>query len=180
MSEVSSWGRSEFKAPTFGVTLLDVTKDLSPSAKQAMYTAAQKGLIARGTWDGCAFNAGGEVVGRTDVASFAKAAEVFDMEPKKVSRFIGIWDRYQGTDKEATNALIFALEKVGLHSTPEDFKENGKPKMRVVMKRVFTSEETKLKEEFDAMVSELDIEEPSEEQEELVHNTKGVAELLNA
>lgn len=90
--------------------------DLNPQAKQAFYAAAASRTINRGTWNGCAFNAGGESLGVKGVSSVQKAAEVFDLPISVVSRFIHAWDKVTGTPEEATQLLRDAITEVGLFS----------------------------------------------------------------
>lgn len=84
-----------------------------PQLKQAMYAAAEKGLIRRGTWDGCAFNAAGEHEGK-HVHSIATAAHAFDVDSEIVQRFISAWDAMRGTDQRCTGLLKAALLEAGL------------------------------------------------------------------
>jgi hypothetical protein len=77
------------------VTLQAVTKALPENVQAAFLIAAKKGTIKQGTWDGCAFNAAGQVVDPTgNVNSFSKAAALFKCDPNLVSKFIGVWDTH--------------------------------------------------------------------------------------
>lgn len=103
----SQWGYDQ---------LMDAVKWLNPQAKQAFYAAAASRTINRDTWNGCAFNAGAAEIGTNGVASISKAAEVFGIPEKSVSRFISVWDRIGGTADKATTRLREAIETVGLFS----------------------------------------------------------------
>lgn len=109
-----------FKSTT-GFSLESAVKCLSPGAKQAFYSAAmRKGIIRRGTWNACAYNAGAEEIGVLGVNSFEKAAEAFQCTVAVVRKFINAWDSspYR-SDEEATRALLELLEKVGIFSDPD-------------------------------------------------------------
>lgn len=126
---------------------------LTPKAKQAFFAAASHKVIRRGTWDGCAFNAGGIEVGDGTVSSIKTAAITFEMEPQEVRSFIQYWDRSNySSDEEATQALRTMIEEVGLFSEPV-----GKKKFAggTFVKTIHESDETKMRKEFDRMVSDL-------------------------
>lgn len=93
--------------------LRSVVAPFPPQLKQAMYAAAEKGLIRRRTWDGCAFNAAGTQVGK-HVSAVSHAADAFDVPSEVVSRFISTWDGLYGTDERCTGLLKAALLDVGL------------------------------------------------------------------
>lgn len=97
-----------------GNTLTSVVAPFPPALKQAMYAAAEKGLIARRTWNGCAFNAAGSVVGNDGISSYAAAARQFDVPEEVVQRFIATWDGMHGSDERCTGLLKAALLEVGL------------------------------------------------------------------
>ncbi len=172
---MGSWGTALHQSsnPT---TLEGVISKLKPETKQAMYAAAQKGLILRGTWDGCAFNKAGIEVGAA-IRSVETAARVFNESPSDVHRFIEVWDSLTGGNEKANRELISNLEAVGLFSKPEDFR-----KIRVLRERVWTSEETKMQEEFAALVDGLDIESVnlSNEEFEVIENAFLAADLIFA
>lgn len=96
-----------------GTGLRSVVAPFPPQLKQAMYAAAEKRLIARRTWDGCAFNAAGSEVGQR-VTSFHAAATAFDVPQEVVERFINVWDSMQGSDQRCTGLLKAALLDAGL------------------------------------------------------------------
>lgn len=106
---------------------------LNPTAKQAFYGAAASRTIARRTWNGCAFNAGGEELGINGVKSVAKAAEVFGIKPYTVQKFIVAWDSLTGTDEHANNTLQELILKVGL------FTPAGSRGLRKIVVKVFDS-----------------------------------------
>lgn len=127
---------------------------LTPKAKQAFFAAASHTVIRRGTWNGCAFNAGGIEVGDQTISSSKRAAELFEMETKDVNSFIRYWDSSKyGTDEKATQALRTMIEEVGLFSEPVG---NKKFAGGTFVKVVHESDETKMRQEFDKMVSDLD------------------------
>lgn len=130
---------------------------LNPQTKQAMYAAAQKRIISKGTWDGCAFNAAGKEKG-FDIGSVGYAARLFDLPGDVVANFISEWD----SGPEDTEALKEILVKVGLYTEP------GTPKPKRVMFRKYTSWETRMKEELDINI----------EQDILPEGTEEAAELL--
>ena len=130
---------------------------LNPQAKQAMYAAAQKSIINKGTWNGCAFNAAGKENGDY-ITSTTYAAEVFGLDESAVAIFINAWD----SGSEDTEALKEILVRVGLYT------EAGSPKPKRVMFRKYTSWETRMKEELDINI----------EQDILPEGTEEAAELL--
>lgn len=97
--------------------LTDVVRDLPPGARRAMYAAANRGLLSRGSWNGCAFNRAGREVGRS-VWSVAQAARVLETNEATVRHFIRKWDRLRGSDASCTQLLREALEEAGLFESP--------------------------------------------------------------
>lgn len=129
-------------------TLFGAVERLSPKAKQAFYAASLDGPIARGTWNGCAFNAGGSAIGE-DVRSLRAAAVAFEMSQKDVSNFIHLWDNFkEANDVDATDKLREFLLEVGLHTQPA-----GKATGTFVV-TVHKSEKT-VEQEFDELVAQL-------------------------
>lgn len=153
------WGTGDYTNGSGGL-LIDVVRPLPPNVKQAMYAAAEHRLIRRGTWDGCAFNAAGSIVAeklasvnaRMYVHSTSDAAKVFAVNANLVTRFITVWDGLPGTDEECTEQLKAALEEVGLFSDPNERK--GK---RIIRTMLFKSEETRMREQFDRLVENLEV-----------------------
>jgi hypothetical protein len=121
--------------------LYNVIRPLNPETKKAMFAAATHNMIKRGTWNGCAFNAGGLEVGDASISSYAKAAEVFNLPEVAVANFIRVWDQLKGTDEECTQLLREAIEKVGIYTEP-----NAKRATRIERKIVFKSLATQLEE----------------------------------
>lgn len=163
------------KRPT---NLREAVERLSPKAKQAMYTASNEGIIARGTWDGCAFNEAGKQFGH-DVNSVGYAAGLFEMKPDEVSNFINIWDSYYGTDEQVTSTLRSLIVDVGL-STPPNIPGSmaGKSFVKTIHKS-----EASFKADFDGMVAELstsDCDNLSDELLELQQATEEARSLLFA
>ena len=102
----------------FGSTnpLVPVVRPLPVRARQAMYAAAEKDLIARKTWNGCAWNAAGKIAGVNHVSSYEAAANVFECDVALVERFISKWDGLKGSDARCTALLKAAIEEVGITS----------------------------------------------------------------
>lgn len=114
---------------------------LPSSAKKAMYAAASSRKIRQGSWDGCAFNAGGIEIGDQNVTSFQAAAEAFKCSVKVVTAFISAWDGLVAEDP--TGILRETLEDVGLfHEPTRAFK--------IVRTVEWKSEQSKLVEAFNA------------------------------
>ena len=76
------------------------------------------GALKRRTWDGCAFNQAGNLLGES-VQSRRRAAQVFDTTPGVVSHFISVWDQLPGSNEGCTQLLRDAIEEVGLFTDPE-------------------------------------------------------------
>jgi hypothetical protein len=158
-------------------SLATVIADLPPNVKKAFYAAANKGTIRRGTWDGCAFNAGGIEVGDINVRSTSSAAQTFGIDYNTVDSFIRIWDKTEGTDQEATNLLKKIIEEVGFFTSPEEAraslnKSGSRPNRRVV----FKSQMVQFKEELATDTVEL----TNEAIEFLSSASGGQKELVNA
>lgn len=146
-----------------------VVNNLSPSARQAVVVAIEKfGTINKGTWNGCVFNAAGQVEGETVTSSY-KAAQVFGMEQSEVQDFILTWDSLSGTNEDSTELLRQALDGADLWA----------PVGQAYEVRVWTSEATKQREAFEAMVADLDINDVTPETEEIVTQGAVMAELMN-
>lgn len=161
-----TWGANELGSVS---TLDQVVAKLNPKTKQAMYAAANKGLIRRGTWDGCAFNAAGHEV-EASIASIGKASQTFELSESVVSNFIDVWDRLQGDDEEATDKLKGAILKAGLFS--ETNESNGR---RFLRETVYRSYENRMKDQFEQMVEGLDM----NDETDLVFDIHSAAELLS-
>lgn len=172
---MGSWapeGFSSQEARFYATELEHAVRKLSAKAKQAFHAAATRQEIARGTWDGCAFNAGSKELGE-NVASVDAAARLFEMEERDVSRFIDLWDTSKfSTDEEATRKLKQLLEDADLFADP-GFAG------RTFVTVVHESDVTKDKKVFDAMVEGLDISvDMSEEMQEFRNATSAASELL--
>lgn len=144
-SNANKWGSEHFRLsglnmkPATGSPLEQAVKLLPARVKQAFYGAAmRKGVIARSTWNGCAFNAGsleqevlGDKVSKAGVTSGPAAAQVFGISEFLVSNFIQAWDSSPyPSDQAATEALVEILERIGIYSDPDQ------PKVRIVMQTV--------------------------------------------
>lgn len=168
-TEVRDWGARFFNTPGnfkgpwdfiakgkgTPTNLNEAIARLSPRSKQAMYAAAKKNLISRGTWDGCAWNqAAIEATGRNEQGT-RRMAEIFGESPNVIDAFITYWDRMSGTDSQCTHRLLRALDTVGIATDPQ--KPNNVPgRVGRVRIDIHVSEETKFREEFDSIVEGLD------------------------
>lgn len=154
-----------------GNPLRSVVAPFPPQLKQAMYAAAEKDLIARRTWNGCAFNAAGEVAGAgSSITSFGAAARLFDVPQAVVERFIRVWDNMKGSDQRCTGLLKAALLEAGLTegmTVPERVK-------KIVRGYAYKSLETQFHEELANVESIADL--PGMDQEK----ADAVQVLLNA
>lgn len=139
--------------------LMSAVYSLNAKAKQAFFGAARRhGILTRGTWNGCAFNAGSLEIGSIGVGTTPDAAKAFGVTEYTVHKFITAWDgsdqkdkfidvngktwtpnpSYLGDDdKVATEALVEMILKAGL------FDDN--PRLRVT---VFEAQELEAIEKF--------------------------------
>lgn len=138
------WGASNFRK-TFRIGLYDVIAEFPPSLKQAMYAAANKGIIHRHTWNDCGLNAAGKELNIQGVASFEKASRAFGITVAQAKWFVKLWDGMQGSDELCTETLKDTILRVGL------FTEPGKLEPRIIRKRVFESQ-VKVDAEFEKIV----------------------------
>lgn len=166
---MGKWGSHAFSKNDYA-TLANM---LSPKAKQAVLAAISKvGTLRKGTWNGCVFNAAGQIEGH-NIRSSSLAAELFDMSTGAVSSFISRWDSMHENDIRATQRLKEALLN-------DNEALTGKSKDVVVV--VHESDQTKLEREFNEMVAQLDIpmDQRSAEQQEFADSVSNAAELLFA
>lgn len=139
---MGNWGASDFRQATtqHHKDLQSVVNQFPSGLKQAMYAATNDGkIVARRTWDGCAFNAAGGQVNK-EVSSTYAAAAAFDVPETLVSNFIDIWDSVLGSDEEATEFLRETILRAGLFSEPGAIE---KMKRRVVSHKVYESEKSR-------------------------------------
>lgn len=122
--------------------LVSVVRDLPPNAKKAMYAAAEKGLIKRRTWNGCAWNKAAEMVGHKNVKDSTLAASVFGCSSAKVSNFISVWDNLPGTDARCTALLKDAIDQSGIST-----EENMNKAVKVLRGFAYKSLDTQFKEQ---------------------------------
>lgn len=120
-----------------------IDDNFSSGLKQAMFAAASRGNISRGTWSGCAFNEAGRTVSRV-VLSMESAMEAFGLSLIQVELFIRQWDSLEGTDEACTKLLQGLLEKSGLFRNPGDSRAN------IFSRKVYVAQD-KLWREFDAL-----------------------------
>ena len=142
------WGASEFATSTSTPSSLQSVVDQFPSKlKQAMLAAASRQLIRRRNWNGCAMNAAGFEVGKTDsVQNISSAAEAFGVSSDLVSKFIQIWDGLWGTDEECTETLRNTIIKAGLFNEPETGKRKA---TRIVSVTVFKQKMAEYEDKFE-------------------------------
>lgn len=117
------WQRHS-SVPTAGNPLVPVVRLLTPKGKQAMYAATNSEVLRRRTWDGCAFNQAGTMVGEK-VSNRRRAAKAFDTSPHVVARFIAVWDELPGSDATCTALLRDAILEVGLFTEPSSGAGRG-------------------------------------------------------
>jgi len=164
---MGKWGADEFLVSldfkSHGA-LFDAIKSLNSKAKQAFYGAALKrGYIAQKTWNGCAFNAGGDFIGHDNVGSIQIAAEKFGLTTYVVGRFIEAWDNFQSPDeKTPTEHLMEMIEKIGL------FTDNPSVRITTYQYRVYTSQETQMIEELRREIESGEFLEGMQEAEDLL------------
>lgn len=143
---MSDWGE-DFK-PTYG-PLFDIISEFPVKLKKAMYASANKGTIRQRTWNNCALNAASkleEAAFSSSVSSTTKAAEVFRITPAQAGNFIRIWDNIDSEEYNPTEVLKQTILEVGI------FRKPGERLPRIVKKRVYTSQITKDREEFEKMM----------------------------
>lgn len=137
------WGSKDFTLSNLNFSvndgsLLSAVKMLKAKTKQAFYAAIVKnGVIHRSTWNGCAYNAGAEMLDQPlQVSSIASAANAFGDTPAVVKRFINAWDTSRYTSDEiATQALLEVLEQVGIFTDPD----SPTVRKRIVVKTMIES-----------------------------------------
>jgi hypothetical protein len=83
------------------------------STRQALYAAACSGTLRRRTWNGCALNRAGQVLGAV-VDSSPGATAVFHLPPKSVAAFVETWDSLRGSDSKCTEILREVIVTAGL------------------------------------------------------------------
>src|SRR4051794_4414055 len=104
--------------------LVPVVRLLGPKGKQAIYAATNEGTLKRRSWNGCAFNQAGLLLGET-ITGRRQAAKVVGTTPQVVSRFISVWDQLRGSDQQCTELLRDAILTVGLFTEPVPRPKGG-------------------------------------------------------
>jgi hypothetical protein len=104
-----------------GGSLQGIVGQFPPNLKQAMFAAAKRGGLQKGTWSGCAFNAAGTEIGRV-VQGTGMASQVFGVSPDLVDRFISFWDNSTTTSYELADILL----KAGLTDPPVKPDKKGR------------------------------------------------------
>lgn len=119
-----SWKiKINFKKADDDLTFEKIITQLPVKVKVAFYRVASQRTIKRGTWNGCAFNAAGEAIGR-NVTSEVGAVEAFGASKYIVSNFIRFWDgtKFRGgdwsSDAYATAQLVKLIDAYGLLKPP--------------------------------------------------------------
>jgi hypothetical protein len=125
---MGNWGSDNFAGSTTTNGGLQGVIDQFPAGlKQAMFAAASRTTIKRKNWNGCAMNAAGIEVGKSDsVKSLEAAAEAFHISTDLVQKFISRWDAMMGTDEECTQKLREMIEKAGLFNEPGSKKHEAR------------------------------------------------------
>jgi hypothetical protein len=171
---MGKWGSEGFttKHPQPLKDANSAVKVLSPKAKQAIYAAAQKGDFAKASWNGCVFNAASIEAG-TESKTTGFVARLLEMKQQDVSRFISWWDGSSCTTQELQDAVL----QVGLFSEPNSITKHK------LTKRVFTSKEQEMLDEFDSLVDGLNLNNPldetrTDEEVEVATNANLMQDLL--
>lgn len=109
------WSISRHRAPDTPAPnpLLDVVRPFDHRTRRALYAATNSGALRRRTWNGCAFNRAGAILG-IEVSHLTSAAELFKVPVRQVNDFITTWDRLRGSDSHCTELLRDALLTEGL------------------------------------------------------------------
>jgi hypothetical protein len=101
-------------APGVGRNLLvSVVRALPAQSRRALYAAANSGHLRRGTWNGCALNRAGEMLGMP-VRSRGQAAVALGTTGEVIGRFLHVWDGLSGSNRNCTAMLRDALQQAGL------------------------------------------------------------------
>jgi hypothetical protein len=146
---VGNWGSENFTGSTSG-SLQEVIDQFPVGLKQAMFAAASRTTIKRRNWNGCAMNAAGFEVGKSDsVQSISSAADAFNVSHDLVQRFITRWDSMTGTDEECTQKLRGMIEESGLFTEPASKKRGS----RVVSVTVYKQ----LREELEGLIERNEV-----------------------
>jgi len=144
---MGNWGADHFQVRYERNPLQRVVDRFPANLKQAMYAAAERQTLRKGTWDGCAFNAAGRSVD-AQVASTSTAAATFNVDPKIVNDFIETWDSYAAEESRATEILKRCLLKAGLFDGPRSAVVRLPGKF-VYSDVIFKSDRTKFEEIMD-------------------------------
>jgi hypothetical protein len=148
---MGNWGSENFTVLGNSVKpgkLEEIIEEFPSGLKQAMFAAASHGIIKRHTWNGCALNAAGIEVGSPkEVRSFLTAAKAFNITASQAKLFVAFWDAMPGSDEHCTNFLRETIEKVGLFSEP------GQKPPRILKKKVYESQQTQLRNQFETLMA---------------------------
>ena len=142
---MGNWGSEVFTANVPKTPLDYAVFDLPKKLKQAMYAAASKNVIKKGTWNGCAMNQAGAEIGQ-DIKSVHSTALAFGCPDTLISNFIKVWDGLKKENAEATHLLLNSLERANLFAEP-----NEKPP-RIYSVLVYENEQKALRRAFDEMM----------------------------
>jgi hypothetical protein len=93
--------------------LVSAVRALPARGRRALYAAAKSGHLRRGTWNGCAVNRAGEMLGMP-VRSRAEASVALGTTDELIDRFLEVWDGLSGSNRHCTVMLREALERAGL------------------------------------------------------------------
>lgn len=142
---MGNWGHELFTGNTPKTSLEEVVWNFPPGLKQAMYAAASRKVIKRGTWKGCALNEAGKEV-HESVDGLMPAARTFKVPPQMISNFVQVWDMQRGSDVECTRKLLEALKKADLWRNAET-----KPP-RIFNVKVYESQQSALHRQFEELM----------------------------
>jgi hypothetical protein len=99
---------------TASEALTRVVQEFDPGVRRALYAAANRGSLRRGTWNGCALNRAGAELG-AKVSNTYDATTALGIPSERVKDFLTIWDRMRGSDAFCTAVLRDAILRVGLY-----------------------------------------------------------------
>lgn len=132
--------------------LVYAIENLNDRARTAFVVAGRKSVIKRGTWDGCAFNAGSKIYKDRllplGVTSFREAAQHFGLDQHIVANFIAAWDAsryYMSSDEEATKFLVQTCLEYGVNEDllPEYPKPKKFSELKIRQEKVYENKEWK-------------------------------------
>lgn len=131
-----------------------IVAQFPPNLKKAMYTAAEKGWLKAGTWNGCPFNKAGKEISEA-VHGVSTAASAFRVSTTLVTRFINKWDSMRvSSPTRRAEILKTALLEAGLTTPPQD-KLNKLPE--ITRYTVYEGTQTRFLKELKSIITVSDI-----------------------